>query len=1367
MGIRPRLPLRVRRRTLFTVLAGILSIAVIAAGASVLLAWESRATTEQGERRMAATSALAQAYVQEQTTGLARLVKAYADRRNLTAAMEPGLPAREVKVRLAENLKRLGEARPDILTALLTDARGDLLATKPPEPVLPGRSLAAYDWYRGALQTGQPYISEVYQDAATGHPFVVAASMVVRGRPAGGKAGPVLGVLVATYALSSFQQFVDGYADRTGIRLVIVDQRGVLIAAGGGLAGPAADGTLDQRRAAGQHALDPAGVILAKATEPGSGWTVGSQISMSADRALSRQYHGGILTAAGILILLVIAAAVADGRLRRSRLAAVARLMREQRRGQDDIDRFFDISLDLLCIASLDGCFKQLNPAWAPMLGYDIAELLDRPFTEFVHPDDVAKTQDEVDRLHSAASRPGFENRFRAKDGSYRWLFWRTALDAERGLLYAVARDITERRQAQEAAAWLAAIVESSVDAIIGADLDGTITSWNTGAEHIFGYTAAEIAGRSMRTLAPPGDTEQDAKLARAAAGETIPPYEANRQRRDGRIIEVSLSKSPVRDRDGTIVGVSLIARDVSEARRAAEALQSIIDTASDAYLSFDDRGILTEWNRRAETLFGWNRAQAVGRDVGKLIVPDRTRDLLRTGLAEAQVHGPPDMLEQTRQIILRHQNGTEIPVEITVWHVTAPTGQQFSAFLRDISLRRQFEQDMAAARDQAVEASRLKSEFLAMMSHEIRTPMNAVIGLTGLLLRGQLKSTERRYAESIRTAGTSLLSMINDILDLSKVEAGALTLDDSALSLNGILEEVLEMLAETAREKGLELVGYCDQTLPAVVRGDPQRIRQILLNLAANAVKFTEHGEVVIHLRNDDAEPRPAGAGSVVVRMEVADTGIGVPPDQHARLFDAFAQADSSTTRRFGGTGLGLAICRELALAMGGQVGVRSNPGPGSTFWCTLPLGYDAASASAVLPHIPLKGLRVLLADAHATSRAVLTRQVRAWSMVPTVVKSEEQVMDTLWEAGIEHHPFDLLILDAELPGPHGDRLAGEINIHPAIRPLPIVLITPRDYVEPDGARESGVIATVTRPVQQSELYSGLLEAAAGWVRPEAAPAPEPPAGPPGPNREGRLLLVEDNTTNQMVALGILTELGYHVDVAADGTRALQRLDRGTYRAVLMDCQMPNLDGYETTREYRRREAGAQAERPGGAAPARHTPIIAMTAAALTGDRELCLAAGMDDYLSKPFEPAELAAVLDRWIGEPPDPATRPAAAPTDSEQAIIDRLGTLRAHVPDGTVQRLLTSYLDDGAQSLADLEAAVNCKDAAEVTSVAHAFKGAAVSIGATGVGTLCDSLEELSREEQLDLAPEVLARLRGEYDATRALLQHIAAGRTSEQ
>ena len=1336
--------LKDRRRSLISTLTVGLFALIMAVCATVIVVAEQRSAEAQAGRRMQAEAALTQAYVAEQIAGIGRLVAADADRFAASGVLTPGRPLDSRVVRAG--LVRMREARPDVILAVLTRADGILVGAQPISPRLAGRNLGYRDWFQGAVRTGLPYTSEVYRSAAAGHAWVVAVSSVIRGPKVGQQPGPVAGVLAAIYSVAAFQRFVDAYAVRTGIRLAIVDQHGVLVAEGGRTRG--ADDTADDRRAAGRNALTGPDVIAASVVDSNTGWRIGSGIPISAAYQSSAGFRWVVIAAAGLVVLMVMGAAVAEARIRRNR-----------RRDKEEIEQFFGVSLDLLCIAGADGYFKRVNPAWQAVLGYDEEELLSRPFLSFVHPDDVGRTQAVLDQVAGGTSSLGFENRYRCEDGTYRWLLWQAAAVPDRRVLYAAARDITRRKRTEQELARLAAIVDSSVDAIIGADLDGTITSWNNGAVKMFGYPADEVLGRSIRILAPDDHAEQDDKLARAALGESIPPYEATRTRRDGQAIEVALSKSPVRDPDGTVVGVALIARDVTEKKRSAEALGAIIDSASDPFVSIDSDGNVTEWNHRAETLFGWRRDEVLGRDLAELVVPEASKQAHRDGIRNAFTGGGSGILDRSRDIVAVRRDGTEVPAEITVWPVSTRSGLQFSAFIRDVGQRQQFEQDLAAARDEALEASRLKSEFLAMMSHEIRTPMNGVIGLTGLLLRGELNETARYYAERIRVAGKALLTVINDVLDFSKIEAGALIIDDSVVSLRAVLEEVLELVAESARGKGLELVGHCDVDVPDQVRGDPVRIRQILLNFAVNAVKFTEHGEVFVHIRRGDGTAREAPApDTIAVRLEVQDTGIGIAPELRGLLFDAFAQADSSTTRRFGGTGLGLAICRKLAEAMGGEVGVRSQPGSGSVFWCHLPMLASPAAAPAPPPgHTTPAGLRILVVDDNATSRHVLTQVAHAWSMVPTAVSSGVDAIGALRTGAADGRPFDVVITDLDMPGMDGLRLARLIAGHPQIAGLPVVLMTTDQPALPAEAQQSGIVATLTKPIQQSQLYDCLIEIAA-TLSPTSQADPARAVGADAgttvraPADGARLLLAEDNQTNQIVAVGVLKELGYEVDVADDGVQALAMFNRRPYDAVLLDCQMPNMDGYETAGEIRRREA---AGRHGDAEPPARTPIIAMTAAALKGDRDRCYAAGMDDYLTKPFEPDDLATALHRWIGdERGGREARPAVDPD-----IAARLERLRGYVPPATIERFRTSFASDGDRCIAALGAALGAADAGRLAGAAHSLRGAASGIGATALASLCETLEGLATAGNLNDAPTVFAGVQTAYAYAMDTLREI--------
>jgi PAS domain S-box-containing protein len=649
--------------------------------------------------------------------------------------------------------------------------------------------------------------------------------------------------------------------------------------------------------------------------------------------------------------------------------------------------------------------------------------------------------------------------------------------------------------------------------------------------------------------------------------------------------------------------------------------LSSVVNTARDGILTINEKGQVVFWNSAARSLFHYGEEEAYKLPFDALLAPGNSaKDLFAAAAADAARDGHEQHLTEFDAVT---SNGSVFPAEMSVASWETGAGKFHTAILRDISGRREAEAVLKQAMIDAEQASEAKSAFLANMSHEIRTPMNGVIGMTELLASTELSPQQRKFVRTIATSGDALLALINDILDLSKIEAGKFDLEIINFNIRSMIEDVTDLLATKAQAQGLAFSGFLDLDVCEFVQGDPTRLRQILINLVGNAIKFTESGEVAIRgsLQSEtDTE--------MVVRFDVRDTGIGIAPEAQAKLFESFTQEDVSTTRKFGGTGLGLSICKKLAEMMGGEIGVESVKGEGATFWFTAKL-LKQPEMELELPVQPvdISGKKVLVIDDHATNREIMRLELESWGCFVSEAYRAKRAIEMVAAAEEAGAPFDILLVDMQMPEMDGEEFGRAIAAkHKSSRPAMVMLTSIGDRGDAKRVKEIGFQAYLTKPVKQAELRDCIGTVLAKDCARESGASTSLVTKhtiSEGRRYNLRVLLADDNRINRLVAVSMLEKLGVEVETAENGVQALEMLNghEQEYAMVFMDCQMPEMDGFEATSKIRANEHGEG-----------HIPVIALTANALQGDREKCLSAGMDDYLSKPLKLDSLRGALERW---------------------------------------------------------------------------------------------------------------------------------------
>ncbi len=910
--------------------------------------------------------------------------------------------------------------------------------------------------------------------------------------------------------------------------------------------------------------------------------------------------------------------------------------------------------------------------------------------------------------------------------------------------------DITERKKAEEAVREseekYRGLIENINDFVYTLDLRGNVTSANKSALEVLGYAPEDLYNTNFMDLIPEKYQAKAVKdfqtvLDRGEIRNAVTVLKSKK----GKEIWAEFNSTAIVT-DGKVVGTRGVVRDITERKRAEAALQiseqkfkDLAETTTDWVWEVDENGVYTYVSPKVKELLGYEVNEVLGKTPFDLM-PEGEAERVGEFFKEQVIKKEPLYgLENTN----RHKDGHSVVLETNGIPIFDKDGRfkGYRGIDRDITARKRAEDDLRKAKQEAEDANRLKSQFLANVSHEIRTPMNAIIGMSGIALDTDLTDEQREYLSIVKESGYALLGLIDDILDLSKIEVDKIELETIDFDLRTIIEGVSDTLAHRASIKGLELACMIHQRVPTLLRGDPGRLRQVLMNLGGNAIKFTEKGEVVIHVQISEET-----GDSATLLFSVTDTGIGIPKDKQNKVFESFTQADGSTTRKYGGTGLGLSISRKLVELMGGQIGVESQPGKGSRFWFTVTFEKQKEFKD-VSPLVPpdIRSMRMLVVDDNKTNRTVLVKMLESFGCCGEAAESGAEALQLLKRAAHKEKLFDLVLLDKQMPEMDGEETLRAIKNDPEIKDVVVIVLTSVG-VRGDAARleASGCAGYLMKPVKQSQLYDTIITVLSSKrVKEKPSRIVTRHTIAEQKRQRIRILLAEDNPLNQKFAVTLLKKAGYSVDAVGNGRMAIEALQRSSYDLILMDVQMPEVNGFEATKAIRMREGDRM-----------HTPIIAMTAYAMKGDREQCLQAGMDDYIAKPIEPQELFGTINKWTKSrdqeiivqrqeqsKKDDHTKDVTV--DLETAL-DRFGGDKEFF-----KEMLEEFLNYAPKQLEKLTDAIETGDAKVVEKEAHSVKGAAGNLGAKRIADLSLKLELLGRADDLAGAKEMVGSLKAEF------------------
>jgi PAS domain S-box-containing protein len=1001
------------------------------------------------------------------------------------------------------------------------------------------------------------------------------------------------------------------------------------------------------------------------------------------------------------------------------------------------------------------------NAHWCTILGLNESHL-EHPiahFAELIHADDREAVMAAMHGCTEHNQPYVHRHRMMHADGTIRWVLDRgkvvaRAPDGTALRMVGSISDITAQKRSEDALREseenFRTFFESIDDIIFATHLDGRIRFANQAAERKLGYHHDELRQMHVLEMHPPDKRGEAQEIFQAMVRHERTSCPFPLAQKDGTLLPVE-----TRVWSGRWNGTDCIfgiCKDLSAEQEAQQRFERLFrnNPALMALSKLPERTLI-DVNDEFIRKLGYTREEFLGKTATELklfVNPEQQASVANQLLSLGHVANV--------EIQMRAKDGAIIDGLVYGETVSSQGGQYFLFLLIDISKRKQAERELRTAHERlgelkllAEQASAAKSEFLANMSHEIRTPMNGVIGMTGLLLDTALDPTQRRYAETVRSSGQTLLQLINDILDFSKIEAGKMELEALDFDLTSLLEDFAAIMAVKASEKGVEFICAANPDVPSALQGDPGRLRQILTNLAGNALKFTKQGEVSVRVslesQTDDG---------VHLHFSVKDTGIGIPPDKLDRLFAKFSQVDASTTRQYGGTGLGLAISKQLAELMDGSIGVNSEPGHGSEFWFTVRLGRASSPPSPIPDQKHLRGLPVLVVDDNETNREVLAAQLTAWGMVPTQAGDGPSALGAMYQNLTSGPRFKFALIDLQMPGMDGAALAQAIRAEARFNATTMIVM-PSLMSQGDIARLSaiGFAATLTKPVRQSELLGTLLRVLGVNTSSTTQPAPQTTQAKT-PSLSGRILLADDNTTNQQVGIGLLSKLGLHVDAVANGIEALQALTDLPYDLVLMDVQMPEMDGLEATRRIRD---------PLSKVRKHDIPIIAMTAHAMAHDHQLCLDAGMNGYLSKPIDPRSLVQALQTWLPAPSEVPASPVStvaveASAHDPTTIYDPVSLLARMLGDQELlETVLEVFLEDMPKQIDALSEFITQGKTLQAGRQAHTIKGAASNISAEALRAVASDMEKAGNADDIRALQAHLPILRQQFELLKKAIQ----------